>query len=474
MDADVVLWEHQKRAIEAARKLPYLGIFHQTGTGKSCTAINILRERYTEAGKLLKTIVIVPPNILYQFKEEFGKFSKIPQECITILYGHNSKRVKEVEDRINQPHIFITNYESLLMEKLFQKIVEWRPDIVVADELHRVKRYTTKRTKALIKLGGYAKFRYGLTGTPILNSIEDIFSQALFLDQGKAFGTNYFVFRAKYMEDKNRSMPKQRYFPNWQPIRGAEEKINAILKTFTVTAKKEDCLDLPPLVEVDHKVDMGPEQRKIYNEMKEDFLTFMDGKEIVATMALTKLLRLQQMASGFCRTFSGEDLEIKDSPKAESLKELLQDITPMHKCIVWAAWVSNYATIRRVCEELKVGYCELHGGVPVTKRDEIANRFRTDPSIRVVIANAAATSEGINLVEASYSIVYSRTFSLKDELQSIARNFRGGSNIHEKITRINLITRDTVDEDIQNALKKKEKISIKVLGDIASKMKLCG
>ena len=439
------------------------GAFHDTGTGKTLTAITILSDKCTVHHKLLKTLIVVPPNVLFKWKIEILENSIIPENCITILYGHNEERLRLIQKVEKRDHVFITNYEGLLMENVFQALKQWKPEVVIADELHRVKNHKSKRTKALLSIGDTASYRYGLTGTPVLNSIEDLFSQVRFLDMGRTLGSNYWSFRARFMYDKNRGMPKQRYFPCWLPQPGAEERLHNLIAPFTTHFKKEQCIDLPPLVEVSIPVEMGSEQRRIYQEMKKDFLTFIEGKEVVATMALTKLLRLQQMASGFCRTFSGQDVEIKDSPKAEALKELLEDITPKHKVIVWCAWISNYATVRRVCEELKIGYGELHGQIPVVKRETIAEDFRKNPGTRVVICHPEATGEGIDLIEASYSIVYSRGFSLKHEEQGIARNYRKGSIVHEKITRINLVTMKTVDEVILKALKEKKDLSVKVL-----------
>lgn len=469
METGIKLWAHQEETIRRAKSpFNYHFLAHDTGTGKTCTVIRILCDKCNNERRLLRTLIVVPPNILYQFKDEVKKYSSIPDECVSVLYGHNQKRLKDLQEKggifpDRKGHIFITNYECLLMPKVFEAIKKWLPEVIIGDELHRCKNPSSKRTKALIALGDLSTYRYGMTGTPVLNSIEDLFSQVRFLDKGATLGTNYFSFRARFLYDKNRGMPSQRYFPDWRPQPGAEERLHALIQPFTTRFKKEECIDLPPLVETTIPVIMGPKQEKLYNEMKEDLLTFLDGKEVVATMALTKLLRLQQMASGFCHTFDGKDLEISDSPKADALKEILSDISPNHKTIIWAAWVFNYETIRKVCDELKIGYVELHGGVPIPKRPEIAEKFRKDPSIRVVICHPEATSEGINLVEASYSIVYSRTFSLKHEEQSIARNYRGGSTMHEKVTRINLVTKDTVDEAILKALKQKKDISVKVM-----------
>ena len=91
------------------------------------------------------------------------------------------------------------------------------------------------------------------------------------------------------------------------------------------------------------------------------------------------------------------------------------------------------------------------------------DRFRKDDSCRVMIANQGAGGAGINLVEASYSIYYSKGFSLEHDLQSEARNHRGGSEIHDKITRIDLVCPNTIDESINEALSNKQHVADRIL-----------
>ena len=91
------------------------------------------------------------------------------------------------------------------------------------------------------------------------------------------------------------------------------------------------------------------------------------------------------------------------------------------------------------------------------------DEFRNDPEIRVIICNQAAAGVGINLIEASYSIYYSKNFSLEHDLQSGARNYRGGSEVHEKVTRIDLIAENTIDELVNEALSNKQNISDRIL-----------
>jgi SNF2 family DNA or RNA helicase len=231
---------------------------------------------------------------------------------------------------------------------------------------------------------------------------------------------------------------------------------------------KEDCLDLPPLVKQVRQVPMTPEQTKVYTQMKRDYVAFVESKlgdgeprAVVAQLAVTKALRLLQITSGDCKTEDGSEVSLGRTPRHKELLELLTELTPNHKVIVWACFKENYEAIKSICDEIGVGYSEIHGGTK--DKEGEAERFREDAKTRVCIANQGAGGVGINLVEASYAIYFSRNFKSGDDRQSEARNHRGGSEIHRKITRIDLVTPDTIDELVLDALREKKDIANTIL-----------
>lgn len=461
----VVPWEHQSEGVRRAENLPEFGFLFEPGTGKTLTTIMTLRRKFAFEKRLMRTLVLGPPIILENWRREFLKFSKIKPENLVVLSGSGAKRVELLEANLDGPKIFITNYESLtMMPDLFASLVAWRPEVLVVDESHKCKDMTTKRTKAVLKLSKDAQYRYILTGTPILNTPMDIFAQFLILDQGKTFGDRFYAFRARYFFDKNASMRgMQKYFPDWRLKPGAEKEIGRLMSARAMSVKKEECLDLPPLVRKTVYVEMSPEQKRHYLSMKDDFITFMGEAACTAELAITKALRLQQIVSGFLKTEDGLERELKNNPRQAALKELLEEITPSHKVLVWAVFRENYAQIRKVCEELDLEFVEVHGDVSSGRRQESVDRFNNDPKVRVFIGHPGAGGIGINLVAASYSIWYSRGFSLEQDQQAEARNHRGGSEIHACITRIDLVTKDTIDELVLKSLAQKEQVSEKTL-----------
>lgn len=206
----------------------------------------------------------------------------------------------------------------------------------------------------------------------------------------------------------------------------------------------------------------------MYDQMREEFITYVQeiknsGEPIavVANMAMTKALRLQQITCGFVKAEDGADYPIKDNPRLEALEELLEDKAYGQKVIIWACFKQNYDDIKRLCAKLKLEFAELHGSI--TDKDGEMTRFRSDPNCKVMIANQKSGGIGVNLVEAPISIFYSRNFSLEEDIQAESRNYRGGSTIHEKITRYDMIAEDTIDELIAESLEQKQNIADSIL-----------
>ena len=474
------LWAHQKDAVAKARLRDSFALFMEMGTGKTRTQIEILREHYGSVKRLSSTLIFCPPVVITNWKREFNTYSKIPSSRIVCLVGSAKKRVKDLTEFLAQGHgqgIAITNYEALLMPELYAALNAWGPEILILDESHRVKNHSAKRTKAAIQLADKAKRRFLLSGTPVLNSPMDLFAQYRIMDRGWSMGKNFFAFRARYFYDKNAGMPRDRHFPNWQIRPGALDELTGILNRTSVRVKKEECLDLPPLVRQDIPVEMLPEQARHYEEMKNDFVTYIQSQACVASLAITKALRLQQIVSGFARVDEPEgsrdqpkNVSFGETPRERALCDLLEEICPHHKVIVWAVFRENYAAIRQACTSLGIKFVEVHGDVPGTQKSAAVEEFSSDPATRVLIGHPGSGGIGINLVAASYMIYFSRNFSLEQYLQSQARNHRGGSEIHEKITEIHLYTPGTIDELVMKRLAQKEEMGEALLRDLSQKL----
>lgn len=462
------LWDHQQKAVERARDKNSLALFFDVGTGKSGTGVNIAVEKYQKHGRILKTLIMGPIVVVEQWKSEWGKFAGdvYESECVA-LTGTTKKKLKKWQD--HDGNIFIINHEAMNVTALYEKILSAGFELLILDESHRFKNPSAKKTKKMLKLCDQPqlKYRYILTGTPILNSPLDIWSQFRILDKD-IFGANFYGFRGKYMQDKNdRWKGKQNYFPDWQPRPGSYDALNEVISEHACQAKKEDCLDLPPLIRQRVDVEMTPEQKRHYNAMAQDLITYLNDKACVAELALTKALRLAQIT---CGVFVSEEddgerkVQHLQSNRVAALMDVIDTIPANEKFIIWTNYADTYKLIESALEDKQIQSRSLTGREDSDGKRRSISDFENVQGVRALIANQSAGGVGVNLVAASYSIYFARSFKLEDDLQSEARNYRGGSEKHAKVTRIDLVAPGTIDEYIIQALESKQNVAQSVAG----------
>lgn len=457
------LWKHQVEGIEKFKSGPgYYGFFFDVGTGKTRTAIECLRYTYNFHAQLLPTLIVSPLITLENWKREILKFTKIDQKDIAILHGPPDKKRKIL---MNNPKIIITNYETFLADYVREYFEKTPPMCMILDEAHYIKTYNSKRTKYIHKIADKVPFKIALTGTPVLNSAEDLWSIMYFLDKGRRLESKHHFFKVKYFFDKNANMPSHKHFPDWNPRPGSTQMINSLISDVTMTVKKEDCLDLPPLIRQEIYVDLSGDQKKAYEAMKKDFIAYVNDAACVATLAITKALRLQQILSGYMPLDDGSENLFKENPRLDALEELLTNLAPHHKIIVWAPFKKNHEQIGKLCEKLNIRHVFLTGDQTKGEKDETMRLFESDDSVRVCVGNQSV-GIGVNLVSSDVAIYYSRTFNLAHDIQSEARNYRAGSEIHKSITRYDLIVPRTIDEQILKALREKKEIGAELLKKI--------
>jgi SNF2 family DNA or RNA helicase len=467
-------YKHQLDAVTFFRNKKDGNLFLEMGTGKTRTAI-MIRDEWGK-NQALRTLVICPSVVTHNWRDEFLKFSETQSDEIHVMSsGTGKKKAEYITEKVlpyfKSRGIVILNYEALLSEDFFDAIYKWKPNCIIMDEVHYLKTATSKRSKLIGTLTKWADYRLGLTGTPILNNVNDIYGIFKAVDCGETFGTNAHIFAAKYLMDLNAAWKARTgYFPKWVNNPKTYPALNELVYKKSIRITKEECLDLPELVKVTRLIDWEPKQKKAYDDLKKEFLTFIDTKRsdgekdsVTASLAMVKALRMLQVASGFVQTDLGEVHEFEKIPRLAVTKELLEELTPNHKVILWCSYKHNYKMLSRICDELKIKHVFITGEQDTNAKRESELSFRNDPDTRVVIANRAAGGVGINLVEASYSIVYSRNFSLAEELQSESRNHRGGSQIHSKITKIDLAIKDSIDEAVLEVLRNKKQVSTDVL-----------
>lgn len=493
------LWPHQEKAFHEAvriyeevqtlpdpesRQAGY-ALFFEPRCGKTAVAINVLRYLCTTRRRKLRTLVFCPPRVVPNWRNEFFIHSKFTANDIALLQGAGSKRCDAfMALSSGGASVFVTNYESLLMGELFELFTAWRPEFIVFDESHRLKDIKAKRSKLAEQLSNPrvavgkeklirgAPYKMILTGSPVLNSPMDLYQQFKIMDGGETFGywdyrTNrqeplsFRGFQLTYFVDRNAGMPKNKYFPKWELKTKERDGVDAMAQISAKIAEKgmritrKECLTLPPTSQVTIETDLSAEQKKLYSEMKAEFITWYKSQAVVARLALTKTLRLLQITSGFVKTEEGQELYLESIPKQDALRELLEDLLPSGKALVWSVFKENYRQIREVCEGLGVDFVEVHGDISPAQQDRNVLRFQTDPTCRVFIGHPESGGEGINLVQAPYNIFYSRTHSLKHSIQASARNQSQDSK-HEKTVRYDIVAKGTIDQLVADLVQEKE------------------
>lgn len=453
----VNLWNHQQEAVSKFLADGYLFCIHEVGTGKTRTSIECIQRK-----NLTRGLILCPLIVCENWRREINNWAPELQDRVKVLGGSQKKRIKDLDASAS---IFVTNHEAVIMKDLWAKILSMPWEFLLIDESHRFKNPQAARTRTIMTLAEKIKHKILLTGTPMLQSVIDLQPQLRILNN-KLVPKNWYEFRARYCMDLNKNMPKSHYFPNWQPRPETAQELNNIVSLVAHRAEKKEVLkDLPPFVRQVVYVDLEKETKKIYQQMESSFITELDGETMHADLVLTKLIRLQQITAGIFKNDKGEEKSLP-TPKLAALAELLSDNAQRHKVIVWANFIHCYHDIAAVCTQLELPSVIIRGEQSPKDRQIAVDAFQQDPSVRVCIANQAAGGIGINLHAASIAIYYSKGFGLEHDLQSEARCYRGGSEVHQKVTRIDILAKDTIDEDIHVALRDKLALS-----DLITKIK---
>lgn len=475
-------WAHQAEEWAASLNMQERLLLFSMGTGKTTTATVWLRIKYRQRNEVVKTLILAPLATLPAWLADFQRNSPATvHEAAKIIAGTGKKkmpgkvRAKETLDPKNK--ILITNYESLTMPEVVAAFKQASIQAIVCDEIHRIKNPASKRFKGLLSFSDKAQFRLGLTGTLILNSFMDVWAPMRFLDKGRRFGTNFYSqFRDAYFVDINAGMRgRANYFPDWQPKPGLDKTIADKMGSIASRKTKEECLSLPPRLVVRVDVELSNEQQRLYDEMENDLVSMVEAGEATATNALVKLLRMRQIISGFLPIESLEDPEVKftqrvkENPRLDALSDVMEDVCGQAKLVVWSTFRANYPVLRQLCESLGLGFAEYTGETKDKEAEK--KRFLEDDKCRVLLANPQAGGTGVDGLQhvASYCVYFDRSHSAEHYWQSRDRLHRGGSEIHEKITEIHIVAKDTIDEEILSALERKENFAENVLERLRSK-----
>ena len=294
-----------------------------------------------------------------------------------------------------------------------------------------------------------------------MKSPMDLFSQCELLNE-KCLGFNsYFAYQSRYANVQKRTMGHR----SFQQIVGYRrlDELSEKLDRFSNRTLKQDCLDLPEKVYIKRFVELTPEQERVYNQMKKLALAKLETGELATTASvLTQIMRLQQICCGHFQPDDG-DIRVLKNNRMNELMELAEEV--QGKAIIWATYTHDILHIAKALREQfgEDAVATYYGGTAQDDRQDIVNRFqdRTDP-LRFFVGQPRTGGYGITLTAANTVIYYSNSYDLEIRLQSEDRAHRIGQT--NKVTYIDLVTPDTIDERILAALRNKIDIAREVLG----------
>ena len=400
------------------------------GTGKTRIALDLAGS--TNAALVL---VLAPAAVLGVWEPQIAKHYPAWSIVLTLDRGTSAEKGEALrtallrggadETRRMSTLFVIASYESCWRQGLANVLTDVEWDLVIADEIHRVKAPGGKASMWLARvLRDRAAKRIGLTGTPMPHSPLDIYAQARFLDP-RAFGTSAALFRRRWCAMGGFEMRQVKGLLN--PILFSERLADMM---HTIEA---DVLTLPPTTDTVIPVTLDPPALKHARAIVRDFMTTLEGGErVTAPMAATTILRLQQIGSGFARDVDGVDHPVGDE-KGKALAVLFEGIAPDEPIVVFARFKHDLQRIHHEAEDAGRRSYELSG-----QRRELDD-WRCDASQgggAVFAVQIASGNMGIDFTtckdgdstRARYAIYYSLTHALGEWEQSRARIHRPGQH----------------------------------------------
>ena len=459
-------YEHQRQALLKSADRSEYALFMEMGTGKTKTTIDNLG--YLWLKNQVKAALIVAPKSVYTvWDREID--AHLPDEIPRIKFLWKISKEKNYKKFIEDPSLklFFINVEALSTKKGLQWVTTFLKDcpmnMTIIDESTTIKNPQAKRTKNILGLRYLSRVRRILTGSPVTKSPLDLYTQCAFLNPALLGFKSYYAFRNRY------SIFEETYVPGGNAImvpvgsRNLEE-LEQKLKAFSTRVTKDECLDIPPKIYQKREIELSGEQKRIYETLRQQALAKFESETISVHNQLTEILRLHQIANGYCKSDEGDLLQFNNE-KLKVLLEILEESD--QKVIIWANYVHNIQEIIKALSE-KYGpetVVSIFGETALADRQIAVDRFQNDPTCRFFVANPTSGGYGLTLTEAKYVIYYSNNYNLEVRMQSEDRAHRIGQR--KNVVYIDIIAKNTIDEKIVKALAKKIQLSNKTLGDKA-------
>jgi superfamily II DNA or RNA helicase len=441
------LRDYQRNGLAWLTRLYSMGIggllADDMGLGKTHQALALLQgaQRHTSDTFCL---VICPASVILGWAEKIDRY--YTDLDYTIYYGSGRDL-----NSVGQSGVLLTTY-GIVRQDL--EILRQRSfNIIIIDEIQHLKNRSTATHKAVAALNGQVVF--GLTGTPIENSLGDLY--ALFHICLPGLLGSERDFKDRYIQPMNNDVDKQ-----------AGEMLGRMLKPFILRRTRGQVLkELPEIIEDNRLCELSDDQvalyRQIIDERENVMESLQDESAAIPYMnILAMITRLKQICNHPCLVEGNTDFAKYACGKWDLFVELVEELVDAGmKFVVFSQYTGMLAVIEKYLRQTGIDYCSLEGGMPTTTRQKMIRRFNEDATCRVFVASLLAGGVGIDLTAAQAVIHYDRWWNPAKEEQATARVHRMGQK--HVVQSFRLITRGTLEEKIHRLINNKKELAETVI-----------
>lgn len=424
------------------------------GLGKTVQAI-AAAALLKEMRDIQKAVVICPASLKHQWAREIRRFTALP---VTVVEGNLEAR----RELYREPSFFkIINYELVRFD--MDELLKLHPDLIILDEAQRIKNWRAKTAMMVKSLP--SRYAFVLTGTPLENRIDELYSIFQFLDPRILGPLWHFNDRFYELEKTKSGSYKVLGYKNMDELR-------SLIRPYVLRRTRDEVLkDLPSRTDNNFFVEMTTPQWNAYNEFKEKLAKLISASKRRPLTPKERELLLMYMIKMrlICNALALHDKEIalkdseKTAPKLGELDEILTEeiASNGHKAVIFSQWATMLALTEPVIQRIGLGYVKLTGDVPSAKRGDLIQKFFDDPDCRVFLSTDAG-GVGLNLQAASLVINLDLPWNPAVLEQRIARAHRHGQLSSVQV--INLIAKGTLEERMLDTLAAKKNVFATVFG----------
>ena len=405
-------------------------------TPQSIAAARLLKEWHD----IKKVLVVTPASVKFQWGREIERFT---DDSYVVVGGAKQKRARHYE----QDSFFtIINYELVLRD--LEHIHALKPDLVILDEAQRIKNWRAKTSQALKDLP--RPFAFVLTGTPLENRLEELYSIVEFLDD-RLLGPPWQFMARHIIKDE------------WGGIIGYRdlEGVRRAIAPILLRRRKADVLkQLPERIDNDFWLELDPEQARVYRPLEKalnELLRMPEWNAQHSALALSLLTRLRECATAAQLV----EPSVQSSSKLRELPALVAEIASEgHKMLIFSQWERMTRHAQDAVTKAGFKSVRLHGGLSMRERTRIIEQFTTDPSVHAFISTDAG-GLGLNLQAASFVINLDLPWNPARVEQRIGRAHRIGQTLPVNV--INMIALNTVEQRVLEVLYRKQELFDEIL-----------